>query len=267
MTDYVPEDYRGYPPRSKDWYWYSGGLEGYEADWYSQESYSRIAQKIGEIHGRQEGYNQNPNSPYRDVVFDMPGCPCPSLDSRPVDLINYEQLDAAWYDRFGAAYAEGFSKGYSYGLNHTSGVIDPVYIEFDIISLLQGGFLLRKSIINVGNTTVKEFNLAAYADDIVKINRTTDGGGVLYNGTPSSAINSALYYETAAEQGASIFRSIAHGHMFFNGNKRTAIEAFKIYANHHGLKTVSQKQMLNVATEVAQGNITDVSQIAKMLTK
>lgn len=76
-----------------------------------------------------------------------------------------------------------------------------------------------------------------------------------------------MYYETAAEQGASIFRSISRGHMFMNGNKRTAVAAFQSFAKQHGLTTVSQQQMMNVATQVATGKVTDVSQIAKMLIK
>ncbi|OIN55617.1 hypothetical protein [Arsenicibacter rosenii] len=112
-----------------------------------------------------------------------------------------------------------------------------------------------------------EFNFKSFADEIVSINKATDGGGVLLNGTPSSAINSAMYYETAAEQGASIFRSISGGHMFMNGNKRTAVAAFQSFAKQHGLTPVSRQQMMNVATQVATGKITDISQIAKMLTK
>ncbi|TAF34699.1 MAG: type II toxin-antitoxin system death-on-curing family toxin [Cytophagales bacterium] len=111
------------------------------------------------------------------------------------------------------------------------------------------------------------FNATSFADEIVTLNKATDGGGILLNGTPSSAINSAMYYETAAEQGASIFRSISGGHMFMNGNKRTAVAAFQSFANQHGLKTVSQQQMMNVATQVATGKVTDVSQISKMLIK
>jgi hypothetical protein len=44
------------------------------------------------------------------------------------------------------------------------------------------------------------FNATSFADEIVTLNKATDGGGILLNGTPSSAINSAMYYETAALQ-------------------------------------------------------------------
>ena len=55
--------------------------------------------------------------------------------------------------------------------------------------------------------------------------------------------------------------------MFINGNKRTAVAAFQAFARQHGLKTVGQQQMMNVATKVSTGQVTDVSQIAKMLIK
>ncbi|WP_142688494.1 type II toxin-antitoxin system death-on-curing family toxin, partial [Chitinophaga polysaccharea] len=111
------------------------------------------------------------------------------------------------------------------------------------------------------------FNPSTFAEDIVKLNKATDGGGVLLNGTPSSAINSAMYYETAAEQGAAIFRSISAGHMFVNGNKRTAVAAFQLFAQQNDLKVVGQKQMMDASTKVATGVVTEVSEIVKMLTK
>ncbi len=109
------------------------------------------------------------------------------------------------------------------------------------------------------------FSLKSFADDIFKFNKATDGGGVLLNGNPASAIHLAIYYETTAQQGASIFRSISHGHMFMNGNKRTAVAALQAFARQHELKTVSQQQMMNVVVKVSTGQVTDVSQIAKML--
>ncbi len=113
----------------------------------------------------------------------------------------------------------------------------------------------------------KTFAAAAFADKIVDINKATEGGGNILNGTPSSAINSALYYEKSGEQGAAIFRSISHGHMFVDGNKRTAVAAIKAFAESNGLKTVGQAKLFEAATKVATGEVTDVSQIATMLFK
>lgn len=115
----------------------------------------------------------------------------------------------------------------------------------------------------------KAFDAEAFAEKIVDINRATDGEGVLMSGstTPSSAINSALYYEEPVEQGASIFRSISNGHMFKNGNKRTAVAAIKAFAKLNGLRTVNQSKLFETATKVATGEISDVSQIAQMIFK
>ena len=64
---------------------------------------------------------------------------------------------------------------------------------------------------------------------IINANELTEGKGALSGlGTsPASAINSAIYHSTTAEQGAAIFRSIAKGHMFRDGNKRTAVTFWK----------------------------------------
>ena len=55
--------------------------------------------------------------------------------------------------------------------------------------------------------------------------------------------------------------------MYMNGNKRTAVAAFQSFAKQHGLTTVSEQQMMYVATQVATGQVTEVSQITKMLIK
>jgi len=113
----------------------------------------------------------------------------------------------------------------------------------------------------------KAFNPTSFADEIIAINAKTEGGGVILSTSPSSAINSAMYYDTAAEQGSSVFRSIISNHMFQDGNKRTAVQAFMYFAKQNGLKTVSVQQIYNVANKVATGQVSEVSQIAKMLTR
>ncbi|XZF16695.1 RHS repeat-associated core domain-containing protein [Chitinophagaceae bacterium MMS25-I14] len=126
----------------------------------------------------------------------------------------------------------------------------------------------RKNLmIYTGLGEVPEAELTSFAEQIITLNKATEGGGILLNGNPTTAINTALYYETAAEQGSAIFRSISNGHMFIDGNKRTAVAAFQLFAEQFGLTTVSEAQMTQVATQVATGEITDVSEIAKLLTK
>lgn len=112
--------------------------------------------------------------------------------------------------------------------------------------------------------TNREIDITAFAEEIISINKATEGGGVLLNSNPATAISSAMYYEKTAEQGAAIFSSISNGHMFLDGNKRTAIATFVSFAEKMGLKTVSVQK---IATQVAERKITNVSKIAKKLTK
>ena len=151
------------------------------------------------------------------------------------------------------------------------GLWNPNGKPIDVVSITAGVLLpnpiLKSGTILVNARKALNFDEATFANEIVSLNKATEGGGVLLNGNPSAAINSAMYYEKASEQGAAIFRSIAHGHMFVDGNKRTAVEAFISFAKIHGLKIVSKEEMFNVAYKVAQGIVTDVSEISKMLTK
>ncbi|WP_410470254.1 Fic family protein [Chryseobacterium sp. FH2] len=80
----------------------------------------------------------------------------------------------------------------------------------------------------------KAFNPTSFADEIIAINAKTEGGGVILSSSQSSVINSAMYYDTAAEQGSSVFRSIISNHMFQDGNKRTAVQAFMYFAKQNG---------------------------------
>ena len=170
----------------------------------------------------------------------------------------YGGSSSDWYDILMAEDAEAGMKAGTEGLLMIGGeaLVSWVFKGLRALWLARGANYFD-DIANIGN----------FADEIIRLNKATDGGGVLLNGNPTSAINSALYYGSAAEQGASIFRSISHGHMFMNGNKRTAVSAFQAFAKYNGLKTVSQQQMLNIANQVSKGVITDVSEIARMLIK
>jgi death-on-curing family protein len=105
-----------------------------------------------------------------------------------------------------------------------------------------------------------------FADEIVDINRATQGGGVLLSGSPSSAINTALYYDDVLEQGASVFKTIIKNHMFADGNKRTAVNMMKSFMNKAGV-TVNKTdgELLDIATQVATNAIDDVSVIASKI--
>ncbi|KAA2238879.1 hypothetical protein F0L74_21945 [Chitinophaga agrisoli] len=138
--------------------------------------------------------------------------------------------------------------------------------EFATYKVLQGATYLGVTFMGRLGAEAS-FDATEFATEVISFNKTTEGAGRFYNGDLSTAIHTAMYYETPAEQGAAIFRSISHGHMFENGNKRTAVFAFKLFAKQHGLSTIGELDMLNVATQVAEGNITDVSQIASILVK
>ena len=107
-----------------------------------------------------------------------------------------------------------------------------------------------------------------FADEIIELNKATEGGGTLLSGTPSSAINTAGYYATVPEQGASIFKTIIKNHMFMDGNKRTAVEMFKSFCLKSNITTsLTDTELMNIATQVATGQIDDVLQISQALIK
>ncbi len=110
-----------------------------------------------------------------------------------------------------------------------------------------------------------KFNADELIEAIYKANKATNGEGKLISSTPESAINSASYYATVNEQGASIFKSIVKGHMFLDGNKRTGIAAIQEFAKQMGLNTTSEAELTRIALEVAEGKITDISIIAQQL--
>ena len=105
----------------------------------------------------------------------------------------------------------------------------------------------------------------AFADEIMDINRRFSDG-ILLNGSPATAINSALYHENVVHQACAIFKSISRGHMFSNGNKRTAVEMFKSFANKSGIEVnLTDNELLDIATKVATGEIDDVFKIGMEL--
>lgn len=127
----------------------------------------------------------------------------------------------------------------------------------------------KKAANTVANSSKVFDNAAGFADEITALNKATDGGGALMGGSsPMSALQSASYYDDVAEQGASIFRSIAGNHMFANGNKRTAVGALQSFAEQSGL-TINRThdELMDIATQVATGQLNDVSDIARALTK
>ncbi|MFM2392612.1 MAG: tRNA(Glu)-specific nuclease WapA precursor [Bacteroidota bacterium] len=134
----------------------------------------------------------------------------------------------------------------------------------DLHNFLVGdvGVLVHNSYINF---LLNQVNIDDFVDEIFLINKKYSNGQLL-NGNPLSAINSALYYENVVEQGASIFRSIAHDHMFGNGNKRTAVDMIKSFAKKANINIKkSDNELLDLANKVATGEIEDITEIAAKL--
>jgi hypothetical protein len=117
----------------------------------------------------------------------------------------------------------------------------PMGKAFQILGELAGmaeGMLTRGAEQTVAKAAT--FDPSAFADEIINLNKATNGGGVLLNGHPSTAINTTMYYDATADQGASIFRSISAGHMFIDGTKE-AVAAFQSFAEQNGLKTAGRE--------------------------
>ncbi len=92
------------------------------------------------------------------------------------------------------------------------------------------------------------------ADDIVKINQNlTDAE---YDSTRTSKVNgcysSYSYYGTVQEQIASITMSLARGHFFVDGNKRTALVTFLILCSLNKLEChYSNKELVELFVNIA----------------
>ena len=75
-----------------------------------------------------------------------------------------------------------------------------------------------------------------------------------------------MYHPTAAEQGAAIFRSIAQGHMFENGNNRTAVAFWKEFITLNGVPCVlTDEQLMSLAYKVSEGKFSSTFHIAGAL--
>lgn len=104
------------------------------------------------------------------------------------------------------------------------------------------------------------------ADDIVAANASTSGGGQVLSGTVESVIHSASYYDTPTLQASEILWGIVGNHTFVEGNKRTAVQACRSYAERVGL-TVNKTddEIMDVAGRVANGELDNVDDIAGAL--
>jgi len=109
-------------------------------------------------------------------------------------------------------------------------------------------------------------NVDDIAEGITDINKAFSNGAQLNQGGLESAINSASYYDDIAQQGSSLFNSIVSGHIFTNGNKRTASEFITQFAKDNNLKiNLDASQLKDLTSEIANGIKYSAEELAKKL--
>ena len=107
--------------------------------------------------------------------------------------------------------------------------------------------------------------LGVTADELRAINRSF-GGTKQMNSTVEAVFQSASYVPSFWEKVAIVVRSIAGGHLFDNGNKRTAFEAVKLFRKRNQIFTgTPDAQLRETVRLVATHLLSDVQQIAKSL--
>ncbi|MBZ5620011.1 MAG: hypothetical protein LAQ69_15000 [Acidobacteriia bacterium] len=107
--------------------------------------------------------------------------------------------------------------------------------------------------------------LKVSADELREINRSF-GGTHEMNSTVDSVFMSARYVTGFWEPVATVVRSIAGGHLFDNGNKRTALAAAKLFQKRNNIFTGAlEPDMRETVRLVAIGELRDVAEIARGL--
>mgnify|MGYP001800109119 CR=1 FL=1 len=127
-----------------------------------------------------------------------------------------------------------------------------MFIPFVGGSVLKGGSKLY--------SRVDEF-----AGIITSINRKYSNGSELSSGALNSVVNSASYYDNVQDQGSAIFNSIV-GHVFENGNKRTASDFITQFATDNNLKLKLDADGLKKLTgEIANGKTYSTEELTKII--
>jgi prophage maintenance system killer protein len=107
--------------------------------------------------------------------------------------------------------------------------------------------------------------LGVRSDEIRQLNRGF-GGTIEMNGNVDTVFTSANYTKSFWQRVAVVVRSIAGGHLFDNGNKRTAFEAVKLFKSRNHIVTGTNDTLLRETVRlVAIHQLTDIDEIAKSL--
>ena len=107
------------------------------------------------------------------------------------------------------------------------------------------------------------FKVGLSADDITAIN-SQFGGSVSFREV-DTAIANAANYDGFYNKAGSMIRDVAGGHLFDNGNKRTAVEVVEQLIIKNGVDGPPKQIIWNVVDKVATGKLTNVQDISKAL--
>jgi prophage maintenance system killer protein len=115
------------------------------------------------------------------------------------------------------------------------------------------------------------FNVGIDSDEIAKINRGfNEDGQTLLHGSPQNTMINASRYGSFWEKSAVVIRDIAGGHMYNNGNKRTAHAVVSELMSRNGVTSgPTSDELWSVIARVSdpgkKGHTMEIGQIASML--
>ncbi len=107
--------------------------------------------------------------------------------------------------------------------------------------------------------------LGVRSDEIRQLNRGFSGT-IEMNSNVDTVFTSANYAKSFWQKVATVVRSIAGGHLFDNGNKRTAFEAVKLFKSRNRIVTgTNDTQLRETVRLVAIHDLIEIDEIAQNL--
>ncbi|MCS3748619.1 hypothetical protein FHY18_004256 [Xanthomonas arboricola] len=107
------------------------------------------------------------------------------------------------------------------------------------------------------------FKVGIDANEIASIN-SSFGGSISYRDV-DTALKNANNYDGFYNKTASIIRDIAGGHLFDNGNKRTAVEVVERLIARNQVDGPPNEVVRSVVRRIANGELKNVDDISKAL--
>ncbi|MEK2479131.1 hypothetical protein [Streptomyces noursei] len=109
------------------------------------------------------------------------------------------------------------------------------------------------------------FKIGVTPDEITNIN-SSFGGETLLNGSPANTMANASRYNSFWDKSAIMIRDIAGGHMFNNGNKRTAQAVVEELMRRNRVTSgPTPADVRSVIDRVGKGQLRDVDEISAAL--